>query len=257
MFVAAGETAGIEGNTRFPAELMIDNLLVAASVIPAAARASVRKLQYIASSCIYPKIAPQPLAISSLWSGPLEPTSAPYASAKLTGVMLCEAYRRQQQAPFFAAIAADPYGPGDDFGSERSHVVAALIARMHAAKTRGVGEVEIWGSGEPRREFIYIDDLADALICAMRSYEASSPINVGVGVWTSIRELAELVREVVGFPGRLRFDRSRPDGMPFKGLDSTVIAGLGWKPCVTLREGLQRTYRSFRESQNEGERDRP
>ena len=248
VFVAAGETAGIDGNERYPADLMTDNLRVAMSVIPAAARAGVNKLQYLASSCMYPKHAPQPLAVSSLWTGALEPTSAPYAVAKLAGVALCEAFRRQHGARFFSAIAGDAYGPGDDFGAARSHVVAALIARMHDAKRRGAEEVDVWGSGEPRREFIYIDDLADAAIFAMRRYDGDPPINLGTGASMTIGEVAQAIREVVGFAGRLRFDRSRPDGMPFKGLDSTPLASLGWKPCVALREGLARTYRSFLET---------
>lgn len=245
VFVAAGQTAGIDGNQRFPAELMIDNLQVAGRLIPAAWQFGVRKLQYLASSCIYPKLAPQPLQVASLWSGPLEPTSAPYAVAKLAGVTLCEAYRRQHGAAFISAIAADAYGPGDDFSPERSHVVGALLRRMHEAKCTGAPSVDVWGSGEPRREFIYVDDLADAAIFAMQRYDRAAPINLGTGTYTSIAELAAIVREVVGYPGDLRFDRSRPDGMPFKGLDSTTLRELGWRPAWTLRDGLKQTYDWF------------
>ena len=245
VFVAAGQTAGIDGNQRFPAELMIDNLQVAGRLIPAAWQFGVRKLQYLASSCIYPKLAPQPLQVASLWSGPLEPTSAPYAVAKLAGVTLCEAYRRQHGAAFISAIAADAYGPGDDFSPERSHVVGALLRRMHEAKCSGAPSVDVWGSGEPRREFIYVDDLADAMIFAMQRYDRAAPINLGTGTYTSIAELAAIVREVVGYPGDLRFDRSRPDGMPFKGLDSTTLRELGWSPTWTLRDGLKQTYDWF------------
>ena len=245
VFVAAGRTAGIGGNEEIPADLMVDNLLVAAHLVPAAWRARVRKLQYIASSCAYPKLAPQPLRPETLWSGPLEPTSAAYAVAKLAGIALCQAYRRQHQAPFIAAIAADAYGPGDDFSTDRSHVVGALIRRIHDAKCAGASSVDVWGSGEPRRELIYVDDLADACIFAMDRYDGDVPLNLGTGVYTSVADLARLVREVVDFRGELRFDRSRPDGMPFKGLDSTMLRAMGWEPRVTLRDGLAQTYQSF------------
>ena len=245
VFVAGGATAGIEGNQRFPADLMTDNLLVVSSLIPAAWRGGVRKLQYLASSCIYPRVAPQPLQASSLWSGPLEPTSAAYGVAKLAGVTLCDAYRRQHRAPFFSAIAADVYGPGDDFTAERSHVVGALVRRIHEAKCSNAPSVEVWGSGEPRREFVYVDDLADASIFAMQHYDGDAPINLGTGIYTRIADLAVLIREVVGYRGELRYDRTRPDGMPFKGLDSTTLRDMGWTPAWTLRDGLRRTYDSF------------
>jgi GDP-L-fucose synthase len=245
VFVAAGETAGIGGNTARPADLMTDNLLAAANLIPAAAGHGAAKLLYLASSCIYPKHAPHPLQTASLWSGPVEPTSAPYATAKLAGVVLCDAFRRQHAKPFVAAIGADAYGPGDDFSAENAHVAGALIRRFDEAARAGAPSVEVWGSGTPRREFIYVDDLADACLFAMNRYDGSEVINLGTGIDNSIAELAGEIARVVGFRGEIRFDRSRPDGMPFKGLDSSVLHRLGWRPQWTLGRGLEETYRWY------------
>lgn len=245
VFLVAGKTAGIGGNAARPAELMIDNLLVASHMIPTAWRHGVRKLLYLASSCAYPKDAPHPLKTSSLWTGPVESTSEAYAVAKLAGVMLCQAYRKQYAAPFVCGIAGDAYGPGDDFSPEESHVVAALIRRLDEAKTAGRPYVEVWGSGAPRREFIYVDDLIDACMFVMQRYDAADPINLGVGRDASIAELAATIRDVVGYGGELRFDRTRPDGMPYKGLDSSALEDLGWKPAWTLRKGLEETYRWY------------
>ena len=245
VFVAAGRTAGIAGNQQFPADLMLDNLLVATHLIPAAARAGVERLLYLSSSCTYPKAAPHPLSPESLWTGALEPTSAAYAVSKLAGVALLQAYRRQHGARFISAISADAYGPGDDFSPEHSHVVGALLRRMHEAKTASAPAVDVWGTGSPRREFIYVDDLADACIVAIDRYNDETPINLGVGRSTSIRDLAETVRDVVGYRGELRFDTTKPDGMPFKGLDSTALNALGWTPATSLRDGLMRTYEWF------------
>lgn len=245
VFVAAGRTAGIGGNLAFPADLMLDNLLVGTHVIPAAWRAGVQKLLYLSSSCTYPKHAPSPWAPSSLWTGPVEPTSAAYAVAKLAGVELCRAYRRQHDAPFITAIGADAYGPGDDFSEAQSHVVGALIRRMHRATLEHAPVVEVWGSGTPRREFIYVDDLAEACLFAMRQYDEPEPINLGTGADASIAQLAAAVRDVVGFEGELRFDRSKPDGLPLKSLDSSVLRDLGWGPRWSLRDGLAETYRWY------------
>jgi GDP-L-fucose synthase len=224
---------------------MTDNLLAAANLIPAAARAGVARLVYLASSCIYPKHAPHPLQTSSLWSGPVEPTSAAYATAKLAGVVLCDALRRQHAKAFVTAIAADAYGPGDDFGAENAHVVGALIRRFDEAARSGAPVVEVWGSGAPRREFIYVDDLADACVFAMERYDGPDAINLGTGVDTSIAELAQEVARVAGFRGEIRFDRSRPDGMPFKALDSSVLRSLGWRPKWTLTRGLEEAYQWY------------
>jgi GDP-L-fucose synthase len=245
VFVAAGRTAGIGGNLAHPADLMTDNLLVAAHLIPAAARQGVAKLLYLASSCIYPKEGPYPLQTSALWSGPLEPTSAAYATAKLAGVALCDAFRRQRGLPFVSGIAADAYGPGDDFTPDNSHVVGALLRRFDEAARTGAPFVEVWGSGTPRREFIYVDDLADAVIFAMRMYDDAAPINLGTGIDTSIADLAREIAGVVGYRGDIRFDSSRPDGMPFKGLDSHVLRDLGWRPSWTLARGLEETFRWY------------
>jgi len=245
VFIAAGETAGIGGNTARPAELMTDNLLAAANLIPVAAEHGAARLVYLASSCIYPKHAPHPLQTTSLWSGPVEPTSAAYATAKLAGVVLCDAYRRQHAIPFVAAIGADAYGPGDDFSPENAHVVGALIRRFDEAARAGAPYVEVWGSGTPRREFIYVDDLADACVFVMSRYDGSDVINLGTGVDNSIAELAAEIARVVGFQGEIRFDRSRPDGMPFKGLDSSALHGLGWRPKWTLARGLEESYQWY------------
>jgi GDP-L-fucose synthase len=245
VFVTAGRTAGIAGNQQAPADLMIDNLLVAAHVIPAAAEQGVAKLLYLASSCTYPKLAPQPLHVDSLWTGAVEPTSAAYAVAKLAGMTLCDAYRRQHAARFVAAIGADVYGPGDDFSAENSHVVAALIRRFHEARVAGASQVAIWGSGTPRREFVHADDLADACVFAMRHYDEPLPLNLGTGTATSIEELAREIAAIVGFTGALTFDRAKPDGMPFKGLDSSRLHEMGWRPRIALAQGLRSTYEWF------------
>ena len=244
--VAAGRAAGIAGNQRFPADLMLDNLLVAAHVVPCAWRHGVQKLLYVASSCTYPRDAAQPFRPDALLTGPLEPTSAAYATAKLAGMRLCDAYRQQHGADFFSAVPADPFGPGDDFNPDGSgHVVGALMSRIHAARVRGDRTVTVWGSGTPRRELLYVDDLADALLFLMRTYDGGAPINIGTGMTTSIRELAETIREIVGFEGDLVFDLSRPDGAPAKCLDSAVLRALGWTPSWDVERALRATYQWF------------
>lgn len=241
--VAAGRTAGIAANRRYPADLMLDNLLVAAHVIPAAWRHGVHKLLYLTSSCTYPRDAAQPFGASSFWTGPVEPTSAAYATAKLAGMRLCEAFRLQYGVRFLTAVVADAFGPGDDFSADgNGHVVSALMRRMHDARLAAAPTVTIWGSGTPRREFLYVDDLADAVAFVMRHYEGEQPINIGTGMTTTIRELAELVREIVGFRGELAFDTSRPDGAAVKWLDSAPLRALGWTPSWDLRRALQCTY---------------
>lgn len=245
VFVAAGAQAGIAGNLRRPADLMIDNLRVVTAVLPAAASHGAALL-YLGSSCVYPTAAPQPFAVESLGTGPIEPSSAAYAHARLAGMALVDACRRQHGLRFIAAIPADVYGPGDDFSADGAHVAAALLRRIHEARLTGAPSVDVWGSGAPRREFLYVDDLADACVFVMRHYDGPAPINIGTGETTSVAELARVIREVVGYQGELRFDTSRPDGMPFKGLDSTRLRQLGWRPHWTLRAGLEETYRWFR-----------
>ncbi len=245
VFCAAGKTGGIDANQQFPAELMIDNLLVQTHVVQSAHRHGVKKLLYLASSCSYPRECPQPMQVESLMTGPLEPTNEAYAVAKLAGIALCRAFRRQHGASFVSAIPANPYGPGDDFCPDTSHVVPALIRRIHLAKLANDPSVQIWGTGTPRREFIFVDDLADACVFVMREYDDDQPINLGSSSEVSIAELAELVKEVVGYPGDLVFDESRPDGMLQKSLDSSRLQTMGWAPSTTLRAGLKATLEWF------------
>jgi GDP-L-fucose synthase len=246
VFLTAGKVSGIAGNQQWPADLMTDNLHAVTNVIPTAWESQVRKLLYLGSSCVYPKAAPQPFNVSSLGTGPMEPTSEAYAVAKLAGMKLCEAYRRQHNAAFITAISGDAYGPGDDFTIENSHVAAGLLRRIHEARHEGRPSVEIWGSGKPRREFIYADDLADACIFAMQRHDAPEPLNLGSGDDISIADLAHMIKDVVGYEGELRFDSSKPDGMPFKALDSSPLRAMGWEPGWTLRRGLEETYRWMR-----------
>jgi len=244
VIVAAGRAAGISGNQRYPAELIYDNLVIATHVIHEAWSAGTRRLMYLASSCSYPKLAPQPMRVESLLTGAPEPTNRSYAVAKIAAIQMCEAYRQQYGVEFFAAIPADAFGPGDDFSPEDSHVVAGLMRRMHEAKLAGATAIDIWGSGNQRREFIYIDDLASATTFVLEEHDGST-INLGGGRDVSIRELAETIKEIVGFEGKLRFDTSRPDGMPFKALDASALMALGWRPQVAFEDALERTYRWF------------
>jgi GDP-L-fucose synthase len=249
--IAAARAGGILANAASPAAFLYDNLMIAANVIEAARRAGVEKLLLLGSSCVYPKLAPQPLREEYLLDGPLEPTNEWYAVAKIAGLKLCQAYRRQYGCEFISAMPTNLYGPGDNFDLLTSHVVPALIARMHAAKTADAPEVEVWGSGRPRREFLHVDDLADACVHLLKVYggeavDGSSPwINVGCGADLTIAELAEQIRAVVGFQGRLRFDPGRPDGTPQKLLDTSRLTALGWRPRIPLDEGLAGTYRWY------------
>ena len=244
--VAAGRTGGIAANQRYPADLMLDNLQVAAHIVSTAWRHGVHQLVYLASSCTYPRDVARPFAVDDLWTGPVEPTSAAYATAKLAGMRLCDAFREQHGVRFFSVVAADVFGPGDDFGSDgQGHVVSALISRMHAARVVGSPSVTIWGSGTPRREFLYVDDLADAIAFLMRHRDSAPVVNIGTGVTTSIRELAELLRDVIGFMGELVFDTGRPDGAPVKSLDSAPLRACGWTPQWELPAALESTYRWF------------
>jgi GDP-L-fucose synthase len=242
--IAAGRAAGIVGNQRYPAELIYDNLVIATHVIHEAWVAGTRRLMYLASSCSYPKLAPQPMHVESLLTGPLEPTNRSYAVAKIAAIQMCEAYRQQYGVEFFAAIPADAFGPGDDFSPEDSHVVAGLMRRMHEAKLAGAPTIDIWGSGNQRREFIYTDDLASAAAFALDKHRGGT-INLGGGHDTSICELAKKIQTVVGFSGELRFDTSKPDGMPFKALDSSALKALGWRPRISFDDALERTYQWF------------
>lgn len=245
VFVAAGKSGGIRANQKYQAEMMRDNLLVACNLIHSSYHHRIKKLLYLASSCAYPRHCPQPMRVDSLLTGPLEPTSEAYALAKLAGIKLCQAYRLQYGAKFICGISADAFGPGDDFSLEDSHVVSALIRRIHEAKVAGAGSVAIWGTGAPKRDFIFVDDLADACIVAMNKYDDFEPINLGAGNEVSIKELAKLVREVVGYDGEFEFDTTKPDGMPLKVLDARELRAMGWSPRTPLRSALGATYEWF------------
>jgi GDP-L-fucose synthase len=245
VFLAAGASGGIHANRAYPARLMRDNLLATVHVVYAAFRYKVSKLLYLGSSCSYPRAATQPMRVESLMTGPLEPTNEAYAMAKLAGIVLCQAYRRQYGAPFITAIPANAFGPQDSFSPKDSHVVPALIRRFHEARIRGETEVSIWGSGRPRREFIYSRDLADACLLVMRNYDADDPINLGGSLELSIAETASAIAAVVGYRGRLRFDTNRPDGMPRKSLDTEPLRKLGWTRLTAFDTALAETYDWF------------
>jgi GDP-L-fucose synthase len=243
--VAAAKVGGILANAANPATFLYDNLMIEANVIDAAYRVGVNKLLFLGSSCIYPKFAPQPIPEECLLDGQLEPTNEWYAVAKIAGIKLCQAYRRQYGCDFISALPTNLYGPGDNFDPLTSHVVPGLIAKMHAATTARSEEVEIWGTGRPRREFLHVDDLADACVHLLKAYSHEMPINVGCGTDMTIAELAEKVRAIVNYPGRLRYNPSRPDGTPRKLLDTSRLSTLGWTPHIPLDRGLADTYRWY------------
>lgn len=242
VFVAAGTVGGIEANRTRPAEFLYDNLAIAANVIHAAATHGVAKLMYLGSSCVYPRLADQPVVEDSLLTGPFEATNEWYAVAKVAGIKLCQAYRQQYGHDFIAVVPTNLYGPGDSFDLASGHVVSALMRKIDTAKANG-DAVEVWGTGRPRREFMYVDDAADGLVFLMRRYSDPQVINLAGGEDISIGELAKLIAEVVGFGGAFRFNETRPDGMPFKRLDPGRLRALGWQTRTPLREGLERTYR--------------
>jgi GDP-L-fucose synthase len=245
--VAAAKVGGILANDRLPAEFIYENLQVQNNVIHRAYLSGVKKLLFLGSSCIYPKLAPQPLKEESLLTGPLEPTNQWYAIAKIAGIKMCQAYRRQYGCNFISVMPTNLYGPGDNFDLESSHVVPAMLRKFHEARTRGDKTVTLWGTGAPRREFLHVDDLADACVCLMNHYDEPEIINIGVGKDISIRELAELIQEIVGFQGEIIWDTDKPDGTPRKLLDVTHLSQLGWRARISLKEGLTETYRWFRE----------
>jgi GDP-L-fucose synthase len=245
VFVAAGKVGGILANSAFPADFIADNLAIACNTIHAAYRCGVRKLLYLGSSCIYPRLAPQPMAPEMLLSGPLEPSNQWYSVAKIAGIKLCEAFRLQHGADFVSVMPTNLYGPGDNYHPQDSHVPAALLRRFHEAKVAGSPSVTVWGTGTPRREFLAVDDLADACAFVMKSYSDLQFLNVGTGEDITIAEFARLIAEVVGFRGTIEFDASRPDGAPQKLLDVSRINALGWRAQIPLRQGLQRMYADF------------
>jgi len=245
VFVAAGKVGGIRANSLFPADFIADNLAIGLNTIRAAHRCGVKKLVYLGSSCIYPRLAPQPMTPEMLLSGPLEPTNQWYAVAKIAGIKLCEAYRLQHGADFVSVMPTNIYGPGDNYHPENSHVPAALVRRFHEAKVNGDAGVTVWGTGAPRREFLAVDDLAEACVFVMKCYSDLPFLNIGTGEDLTIADFARLVADVVGYEGKIDFDTTRPDGTPRKLLDVSGINALGWRATTPLREGLQRMYADF------------
>lgn len=248
VFVAAATVGGIYANDSRPAEFLYDNLAIEANVIHAAWQTGVEKLLFLGSSCIYPQDAKQPMAEGALLTGPLEPTNEWYAIAKIAGIKLCQAYRRQYGCDFISAQPTNLYGPFDTFDLTSSHVIPALMAKVHRAKLLEAPHLEVWGSGTPMREFLYVDDLAHALVFLIKHYSGPVPVNIGTGEELTIRELAEMIADIVEFRGALVFDYSKPDGMPRKLLDCTFLRRLGWTATTPLREGLMRTYAWYREA---------
>lgn len=248
VIAAAAQVGGIQANLQYPVDFLLQNLEIQNNLISASHENGVRKFLFLGSSCIYPKFAEQPIREESLLTGPLEPTNEAYAIAKIAGIKLCQAYARQYGANFVSVMPTNLYGPEDNFDLQTSHVLPALLRKIHEAKAGGRPEVVVWGTGRPRREFLHTDDLADALRFLLERYDSPEIINVGWGQDVTIRELAELICEVVGFQGSLVFDPGKPDGTPQKLLDTSRLQALGWRPSIGLREGLERTYRWFLES---------
>jgi len=242
---AAARVGGIKANNDYPVEFLLDNLRIQNSVIYAAHKAGVRKLLFMGSSCIYPKFAPQPIPETALLNGPLEPTNEAYAIAKIAGIKLCQAFSREYGANFISVMPTNLYGPNDNFDLETSHVLAALLRKAHEAKSRKARELVVWGSGKPRREFLHVTDLASACLFLLEKYDSPEIINIGWGEDISIRELAELICDVVGFDGELVWDATKPDGTPRKLLDTTKLRALGWQPTIPLRQGVAQTYDWF------------
>jgi len=256
VFLAAARVGGILANNTYPAEFIYENLLIESNLIHSAYQAEARKLLFLGSSCIYPRDCPQPMKEDYLLSGKLEPTNEPYAIAKIAGVKMCQSYNRQYGTRFISVMPTNVYGPGDNFDLETSHALPALIRKFHEAQTSDKSQVTsdeksvtIWGSGSPRREFLHVDDLADACVFLMNHYEDTEIINIGVGKDITIRELAELIQDIVGFKGSIQYDLSKPDGTPRKLLDVSRLRSLGWQPKISLREGIEMTYRWYVEKQ--------
>jgi GDP-L-fucose synthase len=243
--VAAAKVGGIQANYQSPVEFLLENLEIQNSVIAASFLAGVKKLLFLGSSCIYPRLAPQPMSEAALLTGPLEVTNEPYALAKITGIKLCQAYARQYGANFVSLMPTNVYGPNDNFDLQNSHVLAALLRKAHEAKMSGKASIVVWGTGNPRREFLHSDDLADAVAFLIEHYDSPEIVNVGCGRDVTVRELAELVCDVVGFTGTLEFDDTKPDGTPRKLLDVTKLSQLGWQAKIPLRKGIESTYEWF------------
>ena len=246
--LAAARAGGIHANSSYPGDFLYDNLAIATNVIEASRRTRVAKLMFLGSSCIYPRLAPQPMPEDCLLTGPLEPTNEWYAIAKIAGLKLCQAYRRQHSCDFVSVMPTNLYGPNDNFDLLSGHVLPALLAKVDAAVRECRDTVEIWGSGRPRREFLHVEDLADALVFLMRTWSEEEPINIGAGTDVTIAELAQITADIVGFKGRFLFDPSKPDGTPRKLLDISKLTSLGWRPRIPLETGIQQTYEWYRAS---------
>jgi GDP-L-fucose synthase len=245
IFLAAAKVGGILANDSYPADFLYDNLMIEANIIEAAHRSEAGKLMFLGSSCIYPKFAPQPITEDALLTGPLEPTNEWYAIAKIAGIKLCQAYRHQYSCDFISAMPTNLYGPGDNFDLTSSHVLPALIRKAHEAKLACAPNITMWGTGSPRREFLHVDDLADACIFLMKSYSKDSHVNVGSGSDVTVLELTQLVCDVVGYAGEIIHDLTKPDGTPRKLMSGAILAEAGWAPKISLREGIASTYRWF------------
>ena len=257
VIVAAARVGGILANDSYPADFLYENLMIEANLIQAAHASGVEKLLFLGSSCIYPRDAPQPIPEDALLTGPLEPTNQWYAVAKIAGIKLCQAYRQQHGADFISAMPCNLYGPGDDFHPTHSHVIPALLRRFHEAKARGDRSVVCWGTGTPRREFLYVDDLADACVFLLKSYSEAQPVNVGTGVDMTIRDLAAAVAGVTGFDGTILWDQTKPDGTPLKRMDVSRINRIGWRAATEFEDGLRAAYRWFLDHEHAPESDEP
>jgi GDP-L-fucose synthase len=245
VFLAAAKVGGIWANSNSPADFIRSNLVIQTNVIDAAYRAGVEKLMFLGSSCIYPKLAPQPIKEEYLLTGPLEPTNEAYAVAKIAGILLCQSYNRQYGTRFLSVMPTNLYGPGDNFDAQVSHVLPALIRKFAEAKTDSLNEVQVWGTGTVRREFLHVDDMADACVFLMENYEGPEIVNIGSGTDVTIAEAAALIKDVVGFSGDITYDRTKPDGTPRKLLDVGRLRAMGWYPRITLRDGLKETYKWY------------
>jgi GDP-L-fucose synthase len=248
VFLAAAKVGGIHANSTYPADFITNNLQVQTNVVESAHRTGVKRLMFLGSSCIYPRLCPQPMKEEYLLSGPLEPTNKPYAVAKIAGLVMCRAYNSQFGTRYISVMPTNLYGPNDNFHLENAHVLPTLLRRFHEAKTAGAPEVVLWGSGTPRREFLHVDDMADACVFLMGLADAPDLINIGLGTDVTIRELAEMIRGVTGFSGKFRFDASKPDGPPRKLLDVSRLSALGWKAKIPLRKGLDSAYGWLKEN---------
>lgn len=250
VFLAAAKVGGIHANDIYPADFIMENMLIECNVIRSAFRNNVKKLMFLGSSCIYPKLCPQPIKEEYLLTGPLEPTNEAYAMAKISGIKMCQAFNKQYGTRYISVMPANLYGINDRFDTYNSHVIPAMIIKFHRAKTENLPFVELWGTGKPLREFLYVDDMAEACVYLMQNYDGSEPVNIGSGKEISIRELAETIRDVTGYGGEIVFDTTKPDGTPRRVLDNSKITAMGWKPKTDIREGLQREYEYYLEMVN-------